>query len=79
MATDFRLAMAEKSLVNDEAVIDGAAAVVAVDPAVVAVVAVVELVEDLLQPTIPATVVAAAATRAKRLIECILPPGCVDC
>jgi hypothetical protein len=68
--------MAEKSAVNDAAVMLAAAAVVAVDPAVVAV---VELVEDLLQPTIPATVVAAAATRAKRLIECILPPDCVDC
>jgi hypothetical protein len=57
--------MAEKSAVNDDTEMLAAAAVVAVDPAVVFVV----FVDLLLQPANPTRVVAAVATRAARLSE----------
>jgi hypothetical protein len=55
--------MAEKSAVKDDAEIEGAAVV---EVALAAVVPVVLVVDLLLQPTIPMTVVAAAATSAAR-------------
>jgi hypothetical protein len=55
--------MAEKSAVKDDAEI---AAAVVVEVPLAAVVAVVLVVDLLLQPTIPMTVVAATATRAAR-------------